>query len=413
MPKSARQLDHEIATALHRYKSRSGARAHATMSKDAARKDLQAALDRYETLNQASTSYSPGHTPEAWDAVAAQIEAGVMAADLQGGYRSGALVRARDARSNAQFLRHQGGQRAHASIKRTRRKTPAHATMKEEAARQDLQRALNRYEKLMEAATAHSPGHTPEVWDAVAGQIEAGVKAANLQGTYRSGALARARDARSNAQFFRHPGNRSGHAAIKRTRQGSRSTRAAIKQPRRKAPARDLHMEARHASQEAFRVGTTEAHHLAAKAFRASARKHMKDHNASLANYQEQNAQMHDQEVKEASFNWKAAANIVRDAAQRTPRRLEDGTFDQVFVADVYRALSPTDRKAIGAPTLPQFKDLLAYLNKRQLINLSHVDDPGMWVDDGRTAKARAASYRLVEESEIDSLGAKFHVIRL
>ena len=59
----------------------------------------------------------------------------------------------------------------------------------------------------------------------------------------------------------------------------------------------------------------------------------------------------------------------------------------------------------------PQFKQLLNTLNKRRLIILEGVDLPGIWVNNGRTARDRAASQRLVQESEIESLGSPFHFI--
>lgn len=107
MRKTTRQLDREIAETLSgRSQPRSSTiRHHATKKTDTNMNDLNEALRHYAWLSEAATLKSPGRTPEAWDAVAARIEAGVKAVGLTGDYRAFALDRAKDARSNARFLK--------------------------------------------------------------------------------------------------------------------------------------------------------------------------------------------------------------------------------------------------------------------------------------------------------------------
>jgi len=179
-----------------------------------------------------------------------------------------------------------------------------------------------------------------------------------------------------------------------------------------RAPAVDLHQQARSASDAAFRAGTPDTHLRAAEAFRVSAQQYRKTGQGQLSNYQEDNARMHDREAQEAQTDWTSLADIVQDAARRTPRQVGNSTTGRkVFAADAYRSLTPDERATIGAKTLSQFKQLLNTLNKRRLIILEGVDLPGIWVNNGRTARDRAASQRLVQESEIESLGSPFHFI--
>jgi hypothetical protein len=179
-------------------------------------------------------------------------------------------------------------------------------------------------------------------------------------------------------------------------------------------PAGDPHQLARDAANEAFRTDTPEAHRRAAKAFRVSAQTHRKTQNRELSDYQEKNAEMHERAAQEAQFDWTSVANTVQTAAERTHRRLgSDITGYKVFVADAYRSLTPRERAAIGAPTLPQFKQLLSSLNRRQLISLTRNDIPEMWVNEGRSAKAREVSRKLDQESAIDSQGSTLHFIRV
>jgi hypothetical protein len=179
-----------------------------------------------------------------------------------------------------------------------------------------------------------------------------------------------------------------------------------------RAPAVDPHQQARSASDAAFRASSPDAHRRAAEAFRVSAQQYRKTGQGQLSDYQEKNARMHDREAQEAQFDWTSLASIVQDAARRTPRQVgNSATGRKVFAADAYRTLTPDERATIGAKTLPQFKQLLDTLNKRRLIILEGVDLPGIWVNNGRTVRNRAASQRLVQESEIESLGSPFHFI--
>ena len=181
-----------------------------------------------------------------------------------------------------------------------------------------------------------------------------------------------------------------------------------------RAPAIDPHQQARSASDAAFRAGTPDAHRRAAEAFRVSAQQHRETANLGLSDYQEKSALMHDREAQAAQFDWTSIASTIRDAAGRTERQFGNSTTGRkVFVADVYRSLTPDERTTIGARTLSQFKQLLETLNKRRLISLEGVDLPGIWVHNGRTARDRAASQRLVQESEIDSLGSTLHFIHV
>jgi len=178
------------------------------------------------------------------------------------------------------------------------------------------------------------------------------------------------------------------------------------------APDDDPHQKARAASDMANQAGTPEAHRRAAEAFRISAMRHRREGNQDLSNYQEKNAEMHDREAQEAQFDWAFVANVVRDAVGRTPRILGNPTTGyKVFIADVYRSLTPNERAAIDAHTLPQFKQLLINLNRRRLISLQRADLQEIWVDNGKTAKGREASRKLVKASEIASLGSEFHFI--
>lgn len=180
------------------------------------------------------------------------------------------------------------------------------------------------------------------------------------------------------------------------------------------ASASKPHWQARSASDAAFQAGTPEAHRHAARAFRVSAQQHRQEGNQELSDYQEQNARMHDREAQEAQFDWTFVANIVGRAAKKTPRQFGNSTTGRkAFVADAYRALTSDERTAIGARTLAKFKQLLVNLNRRQLINLERVDYPGIWVRNGRTTRDQKASRRLVQESEINSLGSTMHFITL
>lgn len=69
------------------------------------RDTLDAALRHYAWLSEANTTGRPGRTPEAWDAVADRIEAGIEREGLTGDARTFAASRARDARLNARTLR--------------------------------------------------------------------------------------------------------------------------------------------------------------------------------------------------------------------------------------------------------------------------------------------------------------------
>jgi hypothetical protein len=125
-------------------------------------------------------------------------------------------------------------------------------------------------------------------------------------------------------------------------------------------------------------------------------------------------SKMHDREAQEAQFDWPFVANAVRKAVSRTFRVLGNPTTGyRVFIADAYRSLTPGERAAIDAHTLPQFKQLLIALNRRRLINLNRADIQEIWIADGRTARDRAASRKLAKESETTSLGAEFHFIGL
>jgi hypothetical protein len=178
--------------------------------------------------------------------------------------------------------------------------------------------------------------------------------------------------------------------------------------------ADDPHQQARAASNAAHQAGTPETHRRAARAFRTSARKHRREGNQDLSNYQERNAEMHDREAQEAQFDWPFVANAVRKAVSRTFRVLGNPTTGyRVFIADAYRSLTPGERAAIDAHTLPQFKQLLIALNRRRLINLDRADIQEIWIADGRTARDRAASRKLAKESETTSLGAEFHFIEV
>lgn len=185
-----------------------------------------------------------------------------------------------------------------------------------------------------------------------------------------------------------------------------------IKRGASRKPAVDPHQQARNASDTAFQASTPDAHRRAAEAFRVSAQQYRKTGNMALSNYQENNALMHDREAQEAQFDWTSIASLIQEAARRTERQFGNSTTGRkVFAADAYRSLTPDERATIGAKTLPQFKQLLDTLNKRRLIILEGVDLPGIWVNNGRTVRDRAASQRLVQESEIESLGSPFHFI--
>jgi hypothetical protein len=188
---------------------------------------------------------------------------------------------------------------------------------------------------------------------------------------------------------------------------------AKSKRPRRALEA-DPHQQARAASDAAYQAGTAEEHRRAAEAFRTSAIAHRREGNQDLSNYQEKNAEGHDREAQEAQFDWPFVANVVRDAVGRTRRMLGDPTTGyHVFIADAYRSLTPGERAEINLRTLPQFKQLLINLNRRRLINLQRADLQEIWVNNGRTAKDREASHKLVEASEISALGAEFHFIEV
>jgi len=190
MPKSPRQLDHEIAEALsgHSRASRSSRSSHATVKNDRALRAVDAALRHYAKLT--ANPQASDQAPDAWGTAASRIEAAVEAAGLTGDAREFAMSRARDARNRAQVLRLHRGPRA------------AHSRMKEDRRQNDVNSALRRYAKLSEATTVYSPGHTPDVWNEVASQIEAGVKTAGLKGDEQELAMSRARSARSNARWL-------------------------------------------------------------------------------------------------------------------------------------------------------------------------------------------------------------------
>lgn len=176
----------------------------------------------------------------------------------------------------------------------------------------------------------------------------------------------------------------------------------------------DPHQQARTFSNAAYQAGTPEAHRRAAEAFRTSAMAHRREGNQDLSNYQEKNAESHDREAQEAQFDWPFVANVVRDAVSRTHRMLGDPTTGyHVLIADAYRSLTPGERAEINVRTLPQFKQLLINLNRRRLINLQRADLQEIWVNNGRTAKDREASRKLVGASEINSLGVEFHFIEV
>jgi len=127
MPKSTAQLDAEIKEALLRRqravwppsllprskKPRSALKPVHALIKQANRNlDLDSALQRYTELAEVAAD-----DPREWETVASRIEVAVKSGGLKGDLRALALERARDARSNAHFLKLRNQGHSHATLR--------------------------------------------------------------------------------------------------------------------------------------------------------------------------------------------------------------------------------------------------------------------------------------------------------